>query len=384
MIGTEGQWLMTFSIGETLTDFIKGEDLTEFTLIENAGGGLPTYELVFQTSNPLVLGYLNEGQIITVSYGKNANDLVDSSLKISKPQINRLGEGGFIVSLVGFEQSTGYLSSPKSQITSAQSGLATIIAVANTYFDVEADVTTSSDSMRWIQPYQPDRTFITQCWLHSDLGDGNTPLIGITSEGAFRVRSLKAMIAQEPVHIFSYEGEGDNIVIEGDYNITLSNGLLNQFAGYGMKQDIYDLNAGTISSAETQVEPLMAFTDVLNRDTTIEPKRLPNGAKNDNVHSRYNEAYNNNIAMLATFSTTKVQLNFTNAFKGVRVLDLVMFKDDALRVTSDTMSSHKSTQDFYTGLYVVSKVSRTVKNGTLATFVELVRESPSEMTGNLR
>ncbi|QJT71156.1 hypothetical protein GR11A_00119 [Vibrio phage vB_VcorM_GR11A] len=385
MIGVEDQWLLSFSLADR-NDFINQQQLISFMLIEEAGGALPTFELTFQTEDISIMALLNEGNVLTASLGKNANDLTDTRLRLNRPRVTRLGQGGIVVMLTGFYDAVGWLTSPVQQITGSQDAFTTIRNVAQKYFTVSGTPETSQDSMRWIQPSITDRSFVTDTWLHADLGDGDFPVLGITQTGEFRLWSMAQLVGTAPKHVFSYEGTGDNIVIDGDYEISLNDPLLNQWAGYGATQNVYDLSAGVSSEFSTNIQPLMSFAQTLNREQGIMPKRLPNGAKNGNVHGRWNEAKANNLSGLASFSSNKVKLNYAQYFYGVSVLDLVTFKDDGLKVTTSNreQNARKQLQDYYTGLYVVSKVSRIIKDDQLSTYVELVREAPADMSGSLQ
>ncbi|WYW02714.1 hypothetical protein Peetri_00126 [Pseudomonas phage vB_PpuM-Peetri] len=387
MIGVNGQWRLSASIG-TIKDFLTGDQLTDFQIIERAGGELPQFEMTFSTGNKEVLYNMNEGNPLTISIGRTADNMMDYRLWILNPKIKRNGQSEYVFNLSGLAYHPSYVNDCHQQITSMMSGVQVMAGVAernNMKFDT--NLPASADKMKWIQPYTTDRAFVNSTWLRTDVGLNNVPLIGISSDSIFRFRSLKAMLSLAPSYIFTYgatapdqKSKSVQIAIEGEYTIQLSNGLLNQFAGYGLETLEYNLDSGGSIGRSSTVSTLLAASATLGRNADVKIRRVPNSFAGDNVHARYNESYINNLNYLCSYSACTVDVSFKNEFYPVRLLDLVLFKDDELEVNNQ----NKQTSETYTGMYLVNMVARRIVNGSMVTRVEMSREAPAALKGNVR
>ena len=115
----------------------------------------------------------------------------------------------------------------------------------------------------------------------------------------------------------------------------------------------------------------MSLTNKLVKSKDVAKRYGSVGMLNENTDNNYWLAYQRNLAMLAEFSSLKVTLSFTGRYYPVRILDLCM-------LTEAPMNSNESTE-FHSGLYIVSKVSRSIANRIHTTVVQLVREAPNKI-----
>ena len=111
------------------------------------------------------------------------------------------------------------------------------------------------------------------------------------------------------------------------------------------------------------------------RHIDVERRFGSNTVLNQNMHENYWRAANKNLSHLVQFGDTKITLSFSNFFAPIRVLDLVMFKDDMVG------SGRGQTADAHSGLYIVSRVARNYQNRQFTTVVELTRESMNQIQG---
>ncbi len=375
MIGVEGQYLLSFSIGG-LSDFLEEEDVIDFFLIEDAGNVLPTFELKFTARLPLVISKFNEGNVLSISFGVTKDAMVTSRLIIFRVNLSRAGKGAYTLVVRGTYDAVAYISDPKMVIHDELSAIETIIAIVSEHFTPDIEPLISDDKQYWIQPSTTDKKMVSDLWLRTELPE-SFPLVGITSDGIFRLRDAKIEAGKEPAFVFSYDPQGSNEVgIDGDYSVDSNSGFLNLWLGYGHDKLIYMLEEGEFERITEDSDTILALAKNLNRKSSTEKRIAQIGTLGENVHEKYWSAYMRNMMNLALFSSTKMTVSFTNVLLPIKVLDLVMVKDDK--------PNREEAADFYSGLYFVSKVSRSFGAKQFITVVEVCRECFSDTQGDLR
>ena len=100
MIGVEGQYRASFSIGE-VEDFLKEEQLICFKLIEDTSNVIPIFQLDIYVFDEKVLKYVNEGKNLIVKIGKSVDKMAEATFKITKNTPIREGEHKTILHMVG-------------------------------------------------------------------------------------------------------------------------------------------------------------------------------------------------------------------------------------------------------------------------------------------
>jgi hypothetical protein len=377
LIGTEGQYIISFNLGEE-KDFIDGEDFARLTMIEQAGNLLPVYMFNFATQREDILGYLNEANDLKVSFGKSKNELVDAQLVTTS--IGGSG-GGHNRQLItkGVISSLKYTNDSNISITEEMSGVEAMKLVASNHFNVGDDAKStfnleaSEDSQRWIQPNISDRMFINNIWLHSYLSESFLAC-GISSDGRFIVKDMTKQGSEYDWRFTQNPQNENDIKYDSDYDIDIQSGLVNSWVGYGQEKLIYDLENGTEELYAEDVQPVLALTKAIARRAEMERRHHSMGLVTGNTHEFYWRAYLKNLAHLAMFSAVKLTVTFHNQFVPIKILDLCMFRDEDVKSgvqASETLS----------GLYFVSKVVRTIMNKQMVTVVELVRESVNQVKG---
>jgi hypothetical protein len=369
MIQVQGSYLFRFSIA-TQSDFISEANFITFTLVEEAGNFLPTFQLAFYLQNDDILRYLNEGNNLTVSFGRDSSVLVDAKLAITKCVSQRVGEGKRYVSVVGMYSALDYLNNSQFFISDAKSGVEVIRDIVSKYFKPVFNISASNDLQRWISPGISDRRFVEQMWHHSYLPDSFIA-VGISSDGQFILKDVKAELKTK------YDWNLTKEVRVGGVDLTFNNdavtesntGFINSWLGYGKSNTVYDLEAGTQETITSVPEPVVALTKQLARRANVEAKNASSCIQNDNVHSNYWLASLQNLTSLASFSAISVTLSYSGGFFPMRVLDKVMFSDD------DIQSRRNASAEFHSGIYFISRISRTLANRQLNTVLLLVRES---------
>lgn len=381
MIGVAGQYIVEFQIGE-FTDFINEQDLIIFKLIEEAGNVLPQFELRFNLMNNNVLRCLNEGQVLKVAFGRNFTDMMNIELVPIKKTIIQTSTY-YIVNLIGVLDCLPYLMDTKISISEETSGIEQIISVVgDNGMLVDTNIDESLDSQKWIQPNISDHNFVNQIWLHSKL-DNSFPMVGITSNGVFKIRSLKEMLVDGSYDwLFSYgavssEDAGKNIVYNYDAIVESETGFTNMWSGYDRTKTVYNLTTGETSTIEADLNTSF-ITRTLDRSSSVGDRIVEAGALNTNVDIDYWKTYLNNLSNLVRFSSTVIKLTFDHFFVPIKVLDIALFR------TPELGSLSQIAVDIYSGLYVISKVARTITHRKLTTHITMSREAFDNLNGDLQ
>jgi len=374
LIGIEDQYVISFSIGGK-TDFIAQNELANFALIEDAGNSLPTFQLSFVTPDESILDYLHEGNDLNVSFGRNQEELYNSVLTATHVESQRIGENRRQITIAGIYSTLAYLGNSNLLLSDKKSGIEVLIDVASKYFKVESNITKSADKQTWVQPNISDRTFINKLWLHSDLGD-SFPAIGITSSGKFIVKDVKKSLNESYVWRFTTipSDPSKDILYDPDPIFSFDTGLINNWVGYTREKLVYDVESGKTSFVKEIADQTLSNNTSLVKRAGIEKRFAAIGITNDNVHDNYWICYQKNLTSLASFGGMKVTLSFSGQFYPVSVLDRVTYLEDSI---SPSTSGIPSSAQYHSGEYLVSKVSRSISDGTLTTLVQLVREAPN-------
>lgn len=377
MIGVEGQYVFKFKLGDR-DDFIQEEELIRFTIIEEVGNVLPTFELAFSTLDEDILAELNEGNDIEVSFGKEPTDMIDVRLIVTRMDPVRSGDQKRIFAVVGMMSAVAYLNNDKIFISDKKSGVEVVKEIASQHFDTGStfNVGKSQDIQHWVQANISNRAFINQCWIHSDIPNSFIAC-GISTDNKFILKDIKKDLSQPFRWRFISEIEKDNdISYDGDFGIDMNGGFINNWLGYKREKLIYNLEDGTEEFISEELKPVVALAKELTRRADVEKRAATAGIKNENVHPNFWQAHLRNLSNLAVFGSVKLVVSFHNRFEKIRILDQVMFKEDSLSNVKTASSSYLS------GIYYVSKVARTVEHRQFVTTCEILRESLNEQKGS--
>lgn len=379
MIKLSGQYVLVFSVAG-FDDFLTELDLQYLKIVEEAGNILPTFEIVFTLEDKNILKYLNEGNPFQVSFGEDGSNLTTSSFRIMNKNLNKYGQGKYVVRLTGVYNAFPYYTDCKIQITDKISGIEAILAVASQHFSsVDSNIKNSQDSQFWIQHNTPDRVFVNEAWMHSYLAN-SFPAIGITSPGAFILRDVRKLSVGDYSWKFvsQYDDITDpkEILIDPAYSVESATGLVNAWIGYGKEKNLWNVDKSIASIDKPSLTPMLSSSFALDRMTVAGKRAAEFNLINENVDSHYWSAYQNNLAYLSVFGCTGLLISFTKRFANVKVLDLVSLRDPDI----DLAQSGEA----YSGSYLVSKVVRLVENKVPVTMVQLNRESLAGLQGDIK
>jgi len=369
MIKVEGGYFFKSKFGD-LTDFFNIENLTDVTFVEKAGTDLPVIEISF-SSNGEGLRRLNENVKLSITIGVDEtpqNDVLDSEFILQRPVIKYTGEGVWSVVAKGIDSNLVNWSKSNVGISKKQSGVERILDVVN-QFRVQSNVSKSNDSQHWIQYGQPNKLHVEDVWMHVDLPNSFLMLAACLDE--FRVYDMLTLIDGEPSWYFVELNPraSNHIVIDSDYTIENQSGFLNAVGARGQNQPQYNLDEGVSDLLSNAPESLLAITDKLNINEQFSKVHNERKVLSRNVHTNYWRSFIHNYTQMVLYSNVRITVSWSGAYYPVKPLDLVMFKE-----TSKDDNIVQST-DLYSGLYIVSKVSRRLNKNVFSTTVQMVREN---------
>jgi hypothetical protein len=379
MITLSNQYTLSFSVAGK-DDFLTEADLQGLKVVEEAGNILPTFEITFTLEDSSIIRYLNEGNPFKISFGEDKSNLITSTFRIMGRKISKMGQGKYLIRVLGVYDALTYYTDCKITTTDKMSGAAAILEIASQYFSsVDSNIRDSGDVQYWVQHNTPNRVFVNEIWMHCFLPN-SFPAIGISSQGSFILRDVRKLsmtkeFAWKFVSIPSGTGDPKEIVIDPISGVESVTGLVNAWVGYGREKNLWDVDNSIASVNKPTLTPMLADSFVLDRMANPGNRAAEFSLINENVDPHYWSAYQNNLAYLSVFGCTGLLISFTKIFANVKVLDLVSFRDLGIDLSQ--------TEGNYSGSYLVSKVARIIENKVPITMVQLNRESLGELQGDL-
>lgn len=374
MIGVTGNYLLSVSIGE-FKDFLTQDTLHSFTVIEDAGNLLPTFQAsIIATSK--IAPYLNEGNAIKITLGATLDTLVETEFKLTKVLKVSEGHSANTYNIAGILNADKYTTQPVTQIYTQSSCIEAITqAIAGT-LRLDTNILFTNDRMNWIQHNISTRKFINDTYLRMNLGK-SFPAIAISLDNKFIIKDVKKSISGLGVLNYDWRltpspSRSTDIIYDGDYVEESNAGIINNWLGYGKRISQYNIEDNAVEDIEPELGTgLLAMTNVVAIDTTIEYRYGGIKHLNPDVHDKYHESHLHNLTQLAINSKHKITCKGSSGYKAVRPLDTAMLidKDTTTGITTDATS----------GLYLITKVSRTIIDNTLTTLIQAVRESDNNI-----
>ena len=363
--GIVGKWMAGFTMnGTSLTDITGFES---FKIVEEAGNQLPTFTLVFRSADAGLLSYLNEGNTISAGMGVTQIDL-NTTLRPMSKAISRADSSTLRFTVNGMYDAINYLTSTQTQMSDQVSGLTFMQQLASQHFTPDFSTSASNDTMNWSQPGIPNQAMIEHLWAHSDLGNNNFPMIGITSDGTFRLRTATDLANGSATWNYTNGQQlGGNVVnFHYDWDIQSDTGYTNAVAAYSKTSDIQDMDKGPGSLFNTSPGQLFGQSASLEQSSGAGQQIIGNLLSNVNHHSNFHQARADNVTNIANASSTKLNINNSDYYFPIKVLDTILF--------TEFLDDGTSLQSF-SGMYIVTQVTRAIENGQFHTMITAVRES---------
>jgi len=368
MIDYKGQMKMSFSIGP-FEDFIAEEQMSQLKMVEGTGNIMPAIEIKFKTKESGLLAYLNETNTLKVQLGVKEIKY-DLEFKIKNKHIDMKSKGDYDITLRALMNNHSYSLVPQRRTFGNAtsdgrdiSGLEVILCVANENFSrIETNITKSDDYMLRIQPGISNKQFVDEVWETLYTPDTFVAM-GITSSGKFKLADIKALSATNPKWKFTYKPSEAKDITPEQNMIDDNSGVNNYLFGYIRQREFYDEDNGESFVSTTGNTTYLSMSDHFGRDDVWMLNTQM--ARNDNMYNEYWEARDTNLSNLALFSSINNQFCFSPDWHDIEILDLVYI---------ESIDLNENPEEAYSGLAIVSGVSRIYANKKITTYVSLNRE----------
>ena len=368
MIQVKGQFLLSISIGDK-KDFVLQEDFIEFSITEYAGGLLPTYNLIFVSANEDILSYLHEGQSIKVQYGKDYDSLDEAELFVGELKTPKEGDYRRLYEISGFAVSLAYVNNSFTNISSKKSAIELAIEIGKRNFKkVETNITKSKDSQNWIQWGISDRAFLSHLLIRSNTMPSFTAM-AITADSTFILKDMLADIKENKIdHKFIKDENSQNIDYASDALVSSQPLYFNNWTGYEKVRKVLNYSTGKVEKVSTKFKPIIAMANEVDKNPDVIGRFNGFEMVNENVHSAFWSAFDHNLVYLSQMAKVQIQLSFMSQYRKIKPLDLVYF--------SERSNANKGqASEYNTGLYYVTRVTKSIQSKEYLTVVTLNRES---------
>jgi hypothetical protein len=293
------------------------------------------------------------------------------ALTCSKVFGEREGHNVQQLTISGFLNRNNFLSEPKKKITGKISGIQALLDTVSPHFKPKFNVATSTDSMNWVQYNTSDRNFVFDTLMHTYIPNSYVGS-AICANGEFRVKDLKKEIREKsskPDWLISNSDKDKGALrFNGNYQVQSMHGYINNVATYGYDMNWFTPETGATGSNTQKAEVVLALAKEISKKADVEKRYFGTQMQNQNVHENFWRAYQQNLVGLLALSTVKLALPMSETYCLIRPLDLVMFKDTSI-------SSPDISNEYFSGIYLVSQVKKGISGMKASMTVEICREA---------
>lgn len=375
MILLENQVALKFSVGPFL-DFIDITDFMGMEIKENAGGIRPILAIRFNVNDDKVLPYLNEGNLITLSYGikQPTSDILQ--FKIEGQVVTQQYGGGAYVELLGSMYNPLFTDRQSSNQFIGKKSFEVFQQIANeTALKFRTNVTKTDDQQDWYQNGLTGWEFINFVFPNVYLDNSTFFAYGFDNNNLY-LYDMKQYLKQGPKWILTVTGKGsaDNstapVINIATYQATDTySGQMNKLIGKNKTTHGYNVDTGEFFEAQAKLQSYCTMdTTKLNINSTNceeHTYKIMTGSQHANALNAQIQNMNNNLL----YSSYVVYVPVIGQYRDFRLLDTVLL------VPAET---DKQAQ----GLYIITSICRQLKDNKLQVNLTLSRESANGLVGD--
>ena len=375
MILLENQVALKFSVGPFL-DFIDITDFMGMEIKENAGGIRPILAIRFNVNDDKVLPYLNEGNLITLSYGikQPTSDILQ--FKIEGQVVTQQYGGGAYVELLGSMYNPLFTDRQSSNQFIGKKSFEVFQQIANeTALKFKTNVTKTDDQQDWYQNGLTGWEFINFVFPNVYLDNSTFFAYGFDNNNLY-LYDMKQYLKQGPKWILTVTGKGsaDNstapVINIATYQATDTySGQMNKLIGKNKTTHGYNVDTGEFFEAQAKLQSYCTMdTTKLNINSTNceeHTYKIMTGSQHANALNAQIQNMNNNLL----YSSYVVYVPVIGQYRDFRLLDTVLL------VPAET---DKQAQ----GLYIITSICRQLKDNKLQVNLTLSRESANGLVGD--
>lgn len=375
MILLENQVALKFSVGPFL-DFIDITDFMGMEIKENAGGIRPILAIRFNVNDDKVLPYLNEGNLITLSYGikQPTSDILQ--FKIEGQVVTQQYGGGAYVELLGSMYNPLFTDRQSSNQFIGKKSFEVFQQIANeTALKFKTNVTKTDDQQDWYQNGLTGWEFINFVFPNVYLDNSTFFAYGFDNNNLY-LYDMKQYLKQGPKWILTVTGKGsaDNstapVINIATYQATDTySGQMNKLIGKNKTTHGYNVDTGEFFEAQAKLQSYCTMdTTKLNINSTNceeHTYKIMTGSQHANALNAQIQNMNNNLL----YSSYVVYVPVIGQYRDFRLLDTAML------IPAET---DKQAQ----GLYIITSICRQLKDNKLQVNLTLSRESANGLVGD--
>jgi hypothetical protein len=380
-IAIEGNFNLSLSIGE-FEDFINPTEIVYFAITEPCGNILPYFELTFKSGISKLSSLLNTGQDMLCQFGRDRNSLINITLEPKKYSRTREATSEYLYQVKGFISQGKYLSNSEINIIPNSSSIQAASSIINRYFKINTNIDTpTNDVQTWINPNRSHRRFVSDILMRTFIPNSFISF-AIMANNTFIIKDMKKELNIKKVTPDWYiGGTGKNIDqnkvldIKGDYIFFNDTGITTDITAYDQLTQVFNVDSGDDFEIARSSTNVLSLSQNIPKDNSIKSKFIGSELQNRNVHTNYQLAYNNNFIGNVSLSASKLSVVINQGYKNIKPLDIVSFKEP------DTENVQQS-NEYTSGLYVVSKVQKKIVDLRCVIVLELCRESTNRIVND--
>jgi hypothetical protein len=350
------------------SDFIKTVDLGMLKIQSEAGNVLPRMILTFRYFDNSIEKQLNEGNTIDVLMGTtlDAPDRIEAKFKIvdAKAQTGK-------AEVLAVHDSLKYVSTPSIEVFEKKKAAEVIKTVAEKSYNVKIEAESEDEPMNWKKAFISDKKMVDlalkHMWMSKDV-----PLVGITEKGEFFLKAATKIASGEyKIKLTNSPKESKDYAFDWR-EVEEQRSLNNASTGYGRDTRVFDAEEGT--SKRINFKPSLKLATASQVPTSSDVKAVPGQSvqKNENTHPKWVDAEAKNKLEWDNLSSLKLKIHSHKRYIPINILDLVMFEE---------FDEKGELKENYTGLYIVTLISRTICNNQFSTYLEICRECTTDPKG---
>lgn len=369
-IQLKDQFILQVDLGGK-QDFLSVQDFLAFEYYRKAGQCLPTMSLSFIVRDPSIVPYINSGNDITISLGRDSLSADTYTFSIFSDGSTRESEVGDKITIYGIAYKDSFSRSHGCQSYGYKNSLSVLKEVTSNYFNFVTNIDYSNDSQIWCRcgsPWDFCREVATSAFV-----DENTFIMSAFDCNNFYFYDVKRHLRESTPWVFYPSvislDERSRIVNYIEATPINNSGVYNYLANYNGEAKVYRL---LDDKYETVKPKLHNFTTLgkkvlnMSKNQTSKSYYLDCG----NTHRNYNLARLQNIRSNIIYSSVNVAVRTMGFNKAINLLDTAILNEEGTQGRND-------------GYYFVSEISTKIVDLSVIMDVKLSRESPSYIKGNL-
>ena len=371
MIKIAEQLCCTFTLGD-VADFIGPNNIQYFRLYETAGGVRPILELSFILEDEKLIKYINQGNILKVTFGISELDKDTIEFELYEDNTNKQFSLGYNITLKASFYRPKFSSMVKCNTYTGTSKDVISQICSDNGFNLVTNIDKTVDNMSWYQIGETTWSFCKDVWLHSYINDKTFIAFAFDAYNMY-FYDVRKLVLEEPKWYFTSKyvaNKNTNVVNFGSYFVSNEYGATNCLVGKNIINKTFNVDSGVLNDTTYN---LKNFTGIDTNSINLNAANCVDyqySFINDDFHTNYEKAYNQNLRNNILFNTFCIYLTTAGQFKKFKLFDTVQFdispKDERMN-----------------GIAFITGIVYEFENNVLNINLVLNKETPSGIKGDM-